>query len=283
MSAAPRAGGGGVVLSPYYKDDAVTLYLGDCREILPQLEPVDHVIFDPPYSAHVDGNSVRGNGHKAGGRRQALGFTPMTPELMDAVSRYAAYLAKRWVIVFSDVESGHLWRHSLTEQGDALEFIRSGMWVKENATPQMTGDRPAIGVELITIAHRPGRKRWNGGGKVAVWTCATAYRAGDHVTHTTQKPVALLRDLILDFTDPGDLLLDPFGGSGTTAVAAKMLGRRCLVIEQQEQHCEDAARRFAGTDLDERYVRIKGKRGKQGAMDFGASPAAPQPDSDIHQ
>jgi hypothetical protein len=236
-------------LVPFYQDEAVCIYHADCREVFAAgvLPIVDHVITDPPYSSHVDANSVRGEGHKPGGRRQDLGFDPMTPDLMSHVAA-ACRRSSRWSLVFSDVESGHLWRNELTSAG--LEFIRSGVWVKQHPTPQMSGDRPAIGVELLTICHPKGRKRWNGGGRPAVWTCPTAYRNGDAIVHTTQKPAALMAAPLADFTDPGEAILDPFMGSGTTLVAAKRLGRKAIGIERERKYCEAAVERLRQGGLD---------------------------------
>lgn len=66
-------------------------------------------------------------------------------------------------------------------------------------------------------------------------------RQGDS-QHPTQKPLALICWLIATYSNPGDLVLDPYGGRGTTAWAAKRLGRRCVIIEGQEKYCEIAAR-----------------------------------------
>ncbi len=220
---------------------------GDCLDPVTGLaslpdKGVDHVICDPPYSAHVDGNSMRGNGNKAGGKLKALGFDPLTAECRDGVSDQAARVVRRWVLVFSDLESAHLWRESLERAG--LEFIRTGIWVKKLATPQFTGDRPAAPAEAITMAHPAGRKTWNGGGKLGAWHFATAYRSGDVIEHTTQKPADLMASLVADFTDPSDLVCDPFAGSGTTGVACRRLGRRFIGWERDEKYAAIARKRI---------------------------------------
>lgn len=244
--------------TPYYQDESVTLWHGDCREILPLIERVDVVLTDPPYSEHTH-SSVRSSKMRAndrGGRYGAdtrrvvnLGFEHLADDLRVACSEQFARLASRWVLVFSDVESDHLWRGSLTTAG--LDYVRTGAWVKVGSTPQFSGDRPATGFEAITIAHPPGRKRWNGGGKHAVWQVPIVLDRGRNGArlHPTQKPLALMRELVALFSDPGDLLLDPFAGSGTTLVAARLEGRRAIGVERDEAHCEVIARRLAHGDV----------------------------------
>lgn len=108
----------------------------------------------------------------------------------------------------------------------------------------MSGDRPAQGTEEIVIAHAPrtsGRLRWNGGGKTAVYHFAS--ERGKRV-HPTQKPVALMRAIVQDFTDPGDLILDSHAGSGTTGLAAMELGRRFLGFERDPKHFATALARL---------------------------------------
>jgi DNA modification methylase len=152
------------------------------------------------------------------------------------------------------VESSADWRESLIAGGmdDGMEYIRTGVWVKPGSTPQFTGDRPAPGFEVVTICHPQGRKKWNGGGSHAVWTYPIV-AGGSHNParlHTTQKPEQLMSHLVSMFTDPGDTVLDPFMGSGTTLVAAKRLGRKAIGIELEEKYCEIAAKRLAQGALD---------------------------------
>ncbi|HEX4936591.1 MAG TPA: DNA methyltransferase, partial [Gemmatimonadaceae bacterium] len=91
------------------------------------------------------------------------------------------------------------------------------MWVKPWAAPQFTGDRPGTGAEGIAIAHRDGRKHWNGGGAVALWSHGFATdEVGVLRVHETQKPLRLMRQLVRLFSDPGEVILDPHAGSGTT-------------------------------------------------------------------
>lgn len=253
-------------IKPYYSDQSVTLHHGDCRNVLPTLERVDVVITDPPYSNYVHSKSRRGGASapKLDGsgrnvacsfaREKEFGFEPLSLELRRECSDAFSLLARRWVLTFSDVESCHLWRDDLVEAG--LEYVRTGAWVKLGATPQFTGDRPAAGFETITIAHPKGRKRWNGGGRHAIWRGAeepdlvyevpiVLNRGGnDPRLHTTQKPLELMLNLVGDFSDEGETILDPFAGSGTTLVAAKRLGRLAIGIERDEANCETAARRL---------------------------------------
>lgn len=117
---------------------------------------------------------------------------------------------------------------------------------KPNGAPQFTGDRPGQGFESLAIGHCPGKKRWNGGGKHAVWTHSLDQRSessGRH-EHPAQKPIALMLDLVSDFTDPCETILDPFAGSGTTGVACLRLGRRFIGIEKDEKYFELACERL---------------------------------------
>lgn len=238
---------------------------GDCIDGMATLADlsVDHLITDPPYSEHTHRNGrkesrrfgiprdlkrrLSGSGHAGRAREvvdRALGFDPVDEDLALSASEQFSRITRRWVLVFSDVENVSLWKGALEVAG--LEYVRTCAWVKPGAPPQFSGDRPAAGFECIVLAHRPGKKRWNGGGKHGVWTVPRC--GGDERTeHTTQKPLGLMEALIRDFTDPGELICDPFAGSGTTLVAAKKLGRRASGWEIQEQYVALANERIEST------------------------------------
>jgi DNA modification methylase len=246
-------------MKPYYEQSGITIYHGDCREVLPQIGRVDHVLTDPPYSEYVHSKSRRGGSDgvpKYGrgatppasfNRVKEFGFEALTSEVREFIGRWTAQQCKRWVLVFSDVESSMLWRETLIDEAyGSLEYVRTGAWIKIGATPQFTGDRPATGFEAITICHPKGRKRWNGGGSHAVWSFPIVLnRSGnDPRLHTTQKPEPLMVELVRLFTDGGDTICDPFMGSGTTLAAAKRIGRLGIGIELEEKYCEIAATRL---------------------------------------
>lgn len=227
--------------APYYTDDAVTLYHADCREILPTLGPVDHVITDPPYDEQTHAGARRGvNGHTYDNLAQGIDFAPADPSW---IAPMLVGASKRWVIAFCSLQQlgGY-------EEAAADAWVRAGAWHKIDGAPQFTGDRPAQGCDGLAILHRVAKKRWNGGGGQAFWE--TTVERGNGRQHPTQKPERLMLQLVEQFTDVGDLILDPFAGSGTTAVAAKRLGRRCILIEQDERYCEVAARRLTQGALD---------------------------------
>lgn len=233
---------------------------GDNTGILPTLpaKSVAHVITDPPYSEHTHAKVRRGGSThlpdetRPGMPKRAvisteavLGFACLAPGEREACAEQFSRLVSRWVLAFTDQEGAFPWMTANLVAG--LEHVRIGQWVKLNATPQFTGDRPATGCEAIVIAHPKGRKRWNGGGCHAVWTHAIAMnRSGtDAREHTTQKPLPLMLELVGLFTDPDDVVLDPFCGSGTTGVACLRLGRRFIGIEKDAKYAEVATERLA--------------------------------------
>lgn len=235
---------------------------GDNKMVLPKLaaKSVDHVITDPPYSEHVHGKQRRvmaGKGGRKSKRRASgrgfyraigiapLGFESLSAELRLSSAEQFARVCRRWCLVFSDAESCGDWRHDLDAFG--LRHVREGAWVKLCAQPQLSGDRPGVGHEAIQISHpKSPRCRWNGGGHSAIWSHAIATdRNGNERHHTTQKPLDLFLRLIEQFTNPDDVVLDPFCGSGTTGVACLRLGRRFIGIEKDAKYAAIARDRLA--------------------------------------
>jgi DNA modification methylase len=218
-------------MTPYYEQDGIVIYHGDCREVLPTLGPVDHVMTDPPYSDDTH------DGARSDVRVKLVDFASTSADAVRGVLE--AIQAKRWAVLTVD------WQHVLPlkqQPPNGYRFVRHGAWVKPNGTPQFTGDRPAQGWEAVAILHAEvkGRMRWNGGGLPAVWTHCKV-----NGQHPTAKPESLLVEWLLMFTDEGETVLDPFMGSGTTLVAAKRLGRRAIGIEREKKYCEVAAKRLA--------------------------------------
>lgn len=162
-------------------------------------------------------------------------------EMLDATALEIARLVKRWALVFSDAESIHLWRTQLEVAG--LRYVRTGAWFKPDPMPQFSGNRPAVGFEPCTICHAQGPMRWNGGGSAATWTHGTVKK--NRPNHPCPKPLGLMQELAYLFTDPDEVILDPFLGSGTTLVAAKSLGRKGIGVEIDEAFCEVAAKRLS--------------------------------------
>jgi site-specific DNA-methyltransferase (adenine-specific) len=233
---------------------AWTLTLGDCLDPVTGLaslpdKSVDHVICDPPYEAEAHTKQRRTSGKRDGFRVldvDSLSFDPITEAQRIAVGSHMARLARRWVLVFCQAEAVASWRDALAA-GGAI-YKRACVWVKTDGMPQMTGDRPGMGYESIVAAHAEGKSRWNAGGKVGVYTFSK--QPDGRLTgndHPTMKPLPLMQALTLDFTDPGETILDPFAGSGTTGVAAIRNGRRFIGWEKDPRYHEIARKRLEGT------------------------------------
>lgn len=219
------------------------LYLGDCLEILPLLGKVDAVVTDPPYSAQVH-EGARGRGATTGGKDILIDFAPLTEDQFIQVAQACVATAERWVVMTCDR------LHAFAAEKAGLPVIRLGVWTKADPAPQFSGDRPATGWEPVLILHRPGRKRWNGGGRPAVWHTRIVK---NDAFHRTQKPLELVGAFVRDFSEAGETVLDPFMGSGTTGIACVKFGRRFIGIEIDEGYfdiaCSRIRKAYAQPDL----------------------------------
>jgi site-specific DNA-methyltransferase (adenine-specific) len=224
-------------VTPYYQDEAVTLYHADCREVVPMLETVDHVITDPPFGSTTHGNAKSNRGKGFG--NVAIDFAAFEYADVEALLVALGSRCRRWFIASME------WRHIAQVElctPEPWEFVRFGVWVKTNPMPQISADRPAQGWEGICYLHNGGtKKRWNGGGTHGNYIGPVLTNG----LHPTGKPEPFIERLVEQHTDEGELILDPFAGSGTTGVVAKRMGRRAILVERDEKYCEVAARRLS--------------------------------------
>lgn len=220
-----------------------TLYLGDCLEILPQLGKVDHIISDPPYEELMQylHNGVKLRRTDGGSARRALDFASIQcirEPFLDEVRR----INGGWLLAFCNVEGVWHWRDAITKR--ALKFKTTCIWHKPDATPKLNGQGPALAYECITTTWcGRGHARWNGGGRRGVFPYCTN-NAERHGGHPTEKPVALMRELVALFSNRDETILDPFMGSGTTGVACAKLGRKFIGIEIEPKYFDIACKRI---------------------------------------
>jgi len=217
-----------------------TLYLGNCREILPTLPKVDAVITDPPYAdrTHKMAKTNKGKGHGS----KLVTFAALSDDDFSACVQQWLIAASGWCVATCDYRHARL-------AFDLPQFVRLGAWVKPNPMPQISADRPGQGFETVLILHAGEvKKAWNRGGGSGVWT----FPVIDGAEVSTQKPLALLRAFVSDFTNYGQTIADPFMGSGTTGVAALEQGRRFVGIEQDPGRFTIACRRIEDAQRQQR-------------------------------
>jgi len=239
------------VSRPYYSEAGIEIYLGDCREVLPSLERESVTLLwtDPPYghSNHDGDFNARLNSHRG------LAGAPIandTPELMrEALS---GALVAAVPLLRADCcccccccggggpRPTFAWVADRMDR-DGLSFFHSVIWDKIN--PGL-GWRFRRQHEMVMVAHRTGGKLAWAEDDVAV---PNILRLGPprERQHPNEKPLELPARFIAWTTNPGDLVLDPFMGSGTTLRAAKNLGRRAIGIELDEKYAEIAAERLS--------------------------------------
>lgn len=214
---------------PYYSDESVTLYHGDCLKVTEWLA-ASALVTDPPYGINYRSNS----------RRDTLARSiegDKDTRLRDAALGF--------------------WRRKNGEDAPALVF---GTWrvKRPNRTRQVLiwDTKGALGMGAMDLPWKPAHQevyvigRGFAGARTSdVLTYAPVQsmsRGGRE--HPHQKPIPLMRDLIAKC--PPGVVADPFSGSGSTLVAAKLLGRRAIGVEYDERYCEVIAKRLSQDVLD---------------------------------
>ena len=230
-------------MEPYYDSDGITIYHGDCRSILPLLEPVDVVLTDPPYPK-LKGNlrSDMGGGVVTRTKQHKTVGLPWGDDLSPV--RDACRLATKGSLVFCSFHSVALVPDLVGDDPVALVT-----WFKRNSMPPVR-NVPHYQTEFIWAFSKPSSGlEWR---KLKTHYDIPLLQAGcmakerirkldGSTAHDAQKPIKLISALL---AVGGTTILDPYVGSGTTLEAAKLLGRTAIGIEIDERYCEIAANRL---------------------------------------
>ena len=208
------------MIKPYYETENGRLYCGDCLEIMSKLEQVDLVLTDPPYGIKAYFNGTMGGGVLAKqSKYKATTWDNSIPE--KKIFDFVIAKSKNQIIF-----GGNYF----------IEYLKNSpcwlVWNKDN------GNNNFADCELAWTSFKTSVRiikwRWQGMLKEAP---ETRY-------HPTQKPVGLFSWILDKYSNPNDLILDCFAGSGTTAIACEHLNRKWIGIEISEEYCEIAAKRI---------------------------------------
>lgn len=233
-------------MKPYYEHAGITIYHGDCREVLPDLPDgsIDVVLTDPPYASgarrdaerQVRGSMLRSLEDEDWFSHDSMTtwgfnwfintvFTPLRRILVPHAHVYCFTDWRQTPNLYGILEScGYRVNHCLV--WDKEHFGMGAYWRNQH--------------ENIIFASNGDPAPMLNRGMGSVLRCP-AVRSGTR-QHPTEKPVELLTKILTAV--PGDMVLDPFMGSGPTLLAAKMLGRHAVGCELEERYCEIAAKRL---------------------------------------
>jgi modification methylase len=270
-----------------------TIIQGDCIEELARLpaKSVDLVFADPPYNLQLGGDLLRPNNSKV----------DAVDDHWDQFASFEAYDAftRAWLTECRRVlkDDGSLWvigsYHNIFRVGATLQdlgfwILNDVIWRKTNPMPNFKGTRFTNAHEtLIWAAKGRGPKRYTfnyDAMKMANdelqmrsdWSLALCTgeerikNADGHKAHPTQKPESLLHRVVLASSKPGDVILDPFFGVGTTGAAAKRLGRRFIGIEREDDYIALAKARIAKvTPASPEDMEVMGSRRSEPRIPFG--------------
>lgn len=208
-------------MKPYYEDEAVQIFHGDCREVLPQLGPVDLVLTDPPYGINFQ-SAWRTEKQR---KPKIHGDDEYPLWIFDELRpRIALFVWCRWDVLslLPRPASFIVWDKGVHSMGD-LEHEYGRQWEGCAFYPGPGHSFTKRPIDVVRHMRIP----------------------PEALIHPNEKPVGVFKTLLR--AHPPGTILDPFMGSGTTLRAAKDLGRKAIGIEIEERYCEIAAERMAQT------------------------------------
>lgn len=233
---------------PYYEHDGIAIYHGRCENILPLIGSVDAIITDPPYLTSGDSVPIGKTGKNGGvamvyEQSKAVGV-PWGYSL-DWIEAAKATSPKHWIVYANYKMLGGLC--------SVLDPQTVFVWRKSNA-PRMTRPVPRLDCEFVVWARTGGKCDRMGEFDSMVVDVPMPQagcmanerileRGSGKAVHPCQKPLAVVRPFV-DRLEAA-LICDPYMGTGTTLLAAKLCGRRAIGIEIEERYCEIAAKRLS--------------------------------------
>ncbi len=260
-------------MKPYFEDGSVTLWLGDMREVIPQQQlTADLIVTDPPYGE----TSLRWDRWPPGWlatARVSCASMWCFGSLRMFMGNAAEFAAAGWKLsqdvigrnhennpVFGDVTTLWVKHNGSGFRTDVFRRVHewashwyADAWADTRHEVPTTSDAVAKQVRRKTRpphmgAHNNATYTSTDGGPRLMRSVLDVRSMHGRARHRTEKPVALLTPMIEYGCPPAGLVLDPFAGSGSTAVAARLTGRRAVLIEQDESECEKTAT-FLQSDL----------------------------------
>ncbi len=223
-------------MKPYYEQSGVTIYHGDCRDVLPLLAPVDVAITDPPYGVNLI--------TKTSDYRQSANFDDgaslqATTLYEDDPSQIRALIADVMPALLRRVD------RALVFCGPAMLWAYPEPTAVGCVFTSNGAGRCSWGFQCLHPVLFYGKDPWLADG---LGSHPNSFRTEqpnrERIDHPCPKPLAWMRWAIDRASRIGETILDPFAGSGTTLVAAKQFSRQAIGIEIEEKYCEIAARRL---------------------------------------
>lgn len=212
----------------------VTLYLGDCMEIMPLLTGINSVISDPPFSArtHAGHDAIEGDGYDSA-KRGKLGYGPWGDDEVKAVC--AALPLSGWTCILTDYVLARDWERRMKEVGRYV-FAPIPVIVKGRSV-RLTGDGPSSWTDWMVPARTKAEIKWG--------TLPGVYEGNrGSIDHMGGKPLNAMCRIVEDYSMEGDIVLDFCMGAATTAIACLRTGRCFVGIEKDPVHFATALERI---------------------------------------